>query len=123
MLLNCVCISVLKDEAVNSDQVRIALKFLATTHLSVRGWAELTMDMDSFVDDGESKIPLNSALLYLWEGVIPLVTAYCDTYNRLKESGPSSKMYARLLIARHMSVLWSFGQSVMVLCDIVARLL
>lgn len=116
MLLNNVCTSVLHDETVDSDKVRVKLKLLATTHLSLRGWAEITSGMDSFVDDGDSKILLSSALLYLWEGVIPLVTAFCNTFTRLKESGPSSKVYARLLTARHMSVLRSFGQSVMVMC-------
>lgn len=117
MLLESVCTSVSHDEAVSSDNVRIILKRMATTHLSLKGWAEVTSEMDSFVDTGEDKVRLSSALIYLWEGAIPLVTAFCTTYTRLKVSGPSSKVYARLLTARHLSVLQSFGQSVMVMCD------
>ena len=113
MLLDSVCTSVPLDET--SDSVRITLKHLATTHLSLRGWAEITSEMDSFVDAGEDKVPLSSALIYLWEGAIPLVTAFCNTYTRLKDSGPSREMFAKLLTARHLSVLQSFGQSVMVI--------
>ena len=117
MLLDSVCTSVHHDETESSDRVRNALKHLATTHLSLRGWAKITSEMNSIVDVGEDKVPLSSALIYLWEGAIPLVTAFCNSYTRLKKSGPSSKVYARLLTSRHLSVLQSFGQSVMVMCD------
>ena len=116
MLLDSVCTSLLHDET-DTDPVRINLKHLATTHLSLRGWAELTSEMDNFVDAGEDKVPLSSALIYLWEGAIPLVTAFCNTYIKLKDSGPSREMYSKLLKASHLSALRSFGQSVMVMGD------
>ena len=132
-LLSKVCAAM---ESVDKDKVRIALTILSTTHLSLRGWEEATGEMlpDSLAHDKAShqSIPhddddddddddasheetsLRSALLYLWEGAIPLVTAYCSTYTKLRQSGPSSKMYCRLLTDEHLATLQKFGRSLMV---------
>ena len=110
ILLKGVCSSVPHDDR----RIPVALKLLATTHLSLKGWADITHELNSTVDDGNDGVSLNSALFYLWEGAIPLVTAYCSTYCTLKHSGPSSRMYSRLLTAKHVSVLTTFAESLMV---------
>lgn len=125
-LLNKVCAAM---ESVDKDKVRIALTILSTTHLSLRGWEEATGEMlpdslalneashdddDDDDDASHEETSLRSALLYLWEGAIPLVTAYCSTYTKLRQSGPSSKMYCRLLTDEHLATLQKFGRFLMV---------
>lgn len=88
----------------------IALKLLATTHLSLRGWAETVQDVQKEMTNPFSKVQekgvademcegvlLSSALIYLWEGVIPLVTAFCSSFMRLKTFGSHSELYSKLL--------------------------
>lgn len=125
-LLSKVCAAM---ESVDKDKVRIALTILSTTHLSLRGWEEATGEMlpdslalneashdddDDDDDASHEETSLRSALLYLWEGAIPLVTAYCSTYTKLRQSGPSSKMYCRLLTDEHLATLQKFGRFLMV---------
>ena len=110
LLLERVCSSVPQ----NDHTIQVALKVLATKHLSLKGWADITVELDSTVNDGNDEVPLSSALFYLWEGGIPLVSAYCSTYCKLKHSGPSSKMYSMLLTPDHLSVLKSFAESLKV---------
>ena len=108
--MNCVCSSIPEDDC----SLSVALKLLATKHLSVKGWVGIAKKYKLDFTVNDEKVLLSSALLYLWEGAIPLVTAYCQTYYNLKHSGPSSKLYSRLMEARHLSVLTSFAESLMV---------
>ena len=100
-------ISTLSDKA---EQIRIVLKVAATSHISVRRWEKLTVNLSSAtVED------LGGALLYLFEGIIPLITAFCMEFYKLSCSGPASKTFKRLLkredIAKSLSC---FARSVRV---------
>ena len=82
-------ISTLNDRA---ERIRIVLKVAATSHISVRRWEKLTVDLSSpTVED------LGGALLYLFEGIIPLITAFCMEFYKLSCFGPASKTFKRLL--------------------------
>lgn len=107
-LLTKVCTTVVMDER----KVRIALKLLATSHMSIRGWEELTSDLDTPIAEN---VTLGGALLYLFEGIVPLVTAFCLEFDKLSSSGPACKIFGRL-VARDdvINPLWGFAQSVKV---------
>ena len=94
----------------------VVLKLLATKHLSVKGWADIANSYElvaTVKDNGD--LLVSDALFYLWEGAIPLVTAFCHTYSSLKHSGPSSKMYCRLMKdSQLLEKLELFAESLMV---------
>ena len=98
-------ISRLSDKA---ERIRIVLKVAATSHMSVRRWEKLTEDLSSdTVED------LGGALLYLFEGMIPLITAFCMEFYKLSCSGPASKIFRRLLKGEHIAKsLGCFAKSV-----------
>ena len=103
------------------NKVQCTLKFLVTTHLSLRGWAEVVKYTDEMVYDDDCKastelisdgsVHLSSTLIYLWDGIIPLVTAFCNAYTRLKESGSSWRLYNSQL-AYHRCYLKEFQDAV-----------
>ena len=98
-------ISGLSDKA---ERIRIVLKVAATSHISVRRWEKLTVDLSSATIEN-----LGGALLYLFEGIIPLITAFCMEFYKLSCSGPASKTFKRLLKGEHIAKsLGSFARSV-----------
>lgn len=108
-LIDSVCATV---DQTNQSRVCCVLKVLATTHLSVRGWRELTSDLTTKIEDG---VCLNEALLYIFDGIIPLVTSFCFEFDGLNSSGPSSKIFKQLLEKDdRISTLWKFAQSIQV---------
>ena len=94
------------------SKTRIALKILATSHMSVREWERMTSDLDTPVAE---EVSLGGALFYLFEGIIPLVTALCEEFEKLCNSGPACKIYASLLEGEEINkYLWEFAKSVQV---------
>lgn len=84
---------------------------LSTTFISLQGW-RYTFDnlgkLNDMMIDEEYEINLSSALLYLWEGAIPLMTAYCDTYMKLKANE------GEIMLDKNVGNIKNFKDSVMV---------
>lgn len=104
--------SAVDDDDEKSNLVRSSLKVLTTSHLSIRGWLELTSDLNS---DKQEGVSLSAALLYLFEGAIPLITAFCSEFNRLRSSGPVSEKFSKLLNEEKSGKICCFASSFQVL--------
>ena len=61
---------------------------------------------------GAQTVLLNSLLLYLVDGMIPLVISFCNQLATYNSSGLTSKIYSSLLTHRVVSVLKSVGDSI-----------
>lgn len=60
--------------------LQLKLKTLNKLYFSVNGWMETSVELNQMgpaVED-ESSPPLNALLIYLLEGIIPLITAFCS---------------------------------------------
>ena len=80
--------------------------------MSIREWEHMASDLNTPVAEGVS---LGGALFYLFEGIIPLVTAFCQEFDKLSSSGPACKIYARLLEGEDVNkYLWDFAKSIQV---------
>ena len=64
------------------------------------------------IEDKSISIP--SLLLYLVDGLIPLVTAFCIQLSAHNSSGLTSKVYSSLLTPKVLAVLKSVGDAVAV---------
>lgn len=62
--------------------LQLKLKNLSKLYLSVNGWMEMSEDLSKLEpvvdDDSSQRPPLNAILIYLLEGIIPLITAFCS---------------------------------------------
>ena len=64
-------------------------------------------------------VPLNSLLIYIVDGIIPLITTFCKQFADHNSSGLISEEYPILLTQRH-DVLKSVGDSIGVsICSII----
>ena len=64
-------------------------------------------------------VPLNSLLIYIVDGIIPLMTTFCKQFAAHNSSGLISEEYPTLLTQRHY-VLKSVGGSIGVsICSII----
>ena len=53
----------------NDHTIQVALKVLATKHLSLKGWADITVELDSTVNDGNDKY-LSAVLCFIYGKVV-----------------------------------------------------
>ena len=100
-----------------AEEIRKVLKVAATSHMSVRRWEKQTMYLKKLTMDSNTSTveDLGGALLYLFEGIIPLVTAFCMEFQKLSCSGPAHKTFERLLKGEDIvKTLCSFAQAVRV---------
>ena len=59
-------------------------------------------------------ILIPSLLLYLVDGLVPLITTFCTKLSAHNSSGPTSKVYSSLLTPKVLAVLKSVGDAVAV---------
>ena len=72
------------------------------------------------ITEGLIEVPLNSLLLYIVDGMIPLVTTFCKRLVSHNSSGLISEEYPTLLTPRGEAVLKSVGDSIAVsICSII----
>ena len=64
------------------------------------------------IEDKPILIP--SLLLYLVDGLVPLITAFCSQLSARNSSGLTSKIYSSLLTRKELDVLKSVGDAVAV---------
>ena len=106
--------SIIKEDETDSSKkyhkrIGTALKLLTTSYMSVREWEGRTSDLDTPVAE---RVSLGGAVLYIFEGIIPLVTAFCVELDKLSSSGPACRIYARLLERKDIAKsLWNFASS------------
>lgn len=59
-------------------------------------------------------VPLNSMLLYIVEGVVPLLSAFCRQLTSHSSAGLSSKVYSGLLTVNVIEILLNVGKNLAV---------
>lgn len=98
-----------------SNGIRSALMCLSTTFISLQGWRNTIeeLDFNDLIIDRKYGVKLSCALFYLWEGAIPLVTAFCDTYMKFKTS-TLHVVNEKLMLEWKKVKLRNFKESVMV---------
>ena len=61
--------------------VELKLRSLNKLYLSVNGWMKISMSLNEFEDSsGTLSSDLNGLLIYILEGIIPLMTAFCSEF-------------------------------------------
>ena len=69
-----------------------------------------TLECDG-IDDA---VPLNSILLYIVEGLVPLLSAFCNQLICHSSAGLSSKVYSGLLTPLIIEILLNVGRNLAV---------
>ena len=93
---------------------KIELKLRSLNKLSVNGWMEISKSLNEFKDSSVTlSSDLNGLLIYILEGIIPLMTAFCSEFAlHLNRSNDSCNVEIKI------SVLIEMGKSLAVrLCS------
>ena len=123
----------LSQDDINTEDVKLKLRLLFSQHLSLpvsiiitityllslplpfgQVWKEITKDLDKTLEIEDKSILIPSLLLYLVDGLVPLVTAFCIQLSAHNSSGLTSKVYSSLLTPKVLAVLKSVGDAVAV---------
>ena len=127
---------------IDKEDVKLKLRFLFSQHLSLpvrmtitqypyslsphyihlyiclslfgQFWKEITRTLDTTLKIEDRFILTSSLLLYLVDGLVPLVTAFCIQLSAHNSSGLISKVYSSLLTPKILAVLKSFGDAIAV---------
>lgn len=65
-------------------------------------------------DDIDHAVPLNSILIYIVEGLLPLLSAFCKQLESHSSAGLSSKLYTGLLTPTVIEILTTIGTNLAV---------
>ena len=120
-MLRGVCSAALLGRGTLSHFVCSSLKALTTCHLSVKGWEDLVHVLNPNVNDevdaldGDElkelkEVGLSAALLYLFDGAIPLITAFCSEFDRLSRCGPAAEKFKCLLDSKKREKIEDFAR-------------
>jgi hypothetical protein len=104
----------------NKDIIMTKIKLLFDKHFSFTSWKETNADTCRIVlrynDKDDKEVLLSSFLYYLLDGLIPLITSFCQRLLYSISSGLASKLSSSLLTPMVVSALSSISGSIEVYC-------